>query len=318
MMEINLVLLPSGSLCDPLPAITSEDRSVAHLAKTDQPASRKRLDKKGIGLRAGIYALLIILWLAVTGIGGPTFGKLSEVQTNDQTSFLPATAEATEALQWQGKFRSTEAIPAVVLLTGTQGVSKEEAGRIGEALKDFTHLDGEVTGPFLSEDGKAAEFIVPVSGEVKADAGVEELRSLIAAEKPDGSTAYVTGPAGFSADLVEAFGGIDGVLLGVALVAVLVILLLVYRSILLPFTVLLTSVVALCAAILAVYFMASEGWIRLDGQAQGILSILVIGAATDYSLLFVARHKEALVAGQDKWQAVATAWKRSLEPIVAS
>ncbi|MGV2959540.1 MMPL family transporter [Glutamicibacter sp. AGC13] len=307
-----------GSPFDPPPAIMSEDGSVAHVAKTDQPSGKKRLDKKGIGIRAGIYALLIILWLGVAGIGGPTFGKLSEVQTNDQTSFLPATAEATEALEWQNKFRSTEAIPAVVLLTSDGEVSKETAGGIGEALKDFTHLDGQITGPFLSEDGKAAEFIVPVSGEVEADTGVEELRSLLAAEKPEGTTAYVTGPAGFSADLVEAFGGIDGVLLGVALVAVLVILLLVYRSILLPFTVLLTSVVALCAAIVAVYFMASEGWIRLDGQAQGILSILVIGAATDYSLLFVARHKEALMAGQDKWQAVASAWKGSLEPIVAS
>lgn len=291
---------------------------MAHLAKTGQAPGKKRMNKKNVGIRAGIYALLIVLWLGVAGIGGPTFGKLSEVQTNDQTSFLPATAEATEALEWQNKFRSTDAIPAVVLLTSDAGVSRESAALVGEALNGFTHLDGQITGPFLSEDGKAAEFIVPVSGEVKANEGVDELRSLLAAEKPEGASAYVTGPAGFSADLVEAFGGIDGVLLGVALAAVLVILLLVYRSLLLPFTVLLTSVVALCAAIVAVYFMASEGWIRLDGQAQGILSILVIGAATDYSLLFVARHKEALVAGEDKWRAVASAWKGSVEPVAAS
>src|SRR5690606_5126208 len=104
----------------------------------------------------------------------------------------------------------------------------------------------------------------------------------------------------------------------VALGAVFLILLLVYRSVLLPVTVLFTAVAALCAAILVVYFMAKEGWIRLDGQSQGILSILVIGAATDYSLLFVARHKEALALGQDRWEAATTAWKRSVEPILAS
>ncbi|MCG3024275.1 MMPL family transporter, partial [Escherichia coli] len=52
--------------------------------------------------------------------------------------------------------------------------------------------------------------------------------------------------------------------------------------------------------------------------SQGILSILVIGAATDYSLLLVARHKEALSQGQSRWQAVATAWRGCLEPIIAS
>lgn len=277
--------------------------------------TRKR---KSIGIRAGIYAVLILLWLGVAGLGGPTFGKLSEVQTNDQTSFLPASAEATRALEWQNKFQTSEAIPAVVVLTGTGELEASAVTALAEKLAGFTYLEGDVVGPFISKDGQAAELLVPISGETEAKEGVEELRSLIAAEKPEGTTAYVTGPAGFSADLAEAFGGIDGVLLGVALAAVLVILLLVYRSLLLPITVLMTSMVALCAAILSVYFMASEGWIRLDGQAQGILSILVIGAATDYSLLFVARHKEALVAGADKWQAVSTAFKSSLEPIVAS
>jgi len=277
------------------------------------PKNRKR-----IVIRVGIYALLILLWLGVAGIGGPTFGKLSEVQTNDQTAFLPATAEATQALEWQNKFQTSEAIPAVVVLTGAERLEEANIKALAEKLADFRYLDGQVVGPFISEDGQGAELLVPISGEIKAKEGVEELRSLLAGEKPEGVTAYVTGPAGFSADLAEAFGGIDGVLLGVALTAVLVILLLVYRSVLLPITVLMTSMVALCAAILSVYFMASEGWIRLDGQAQGILSILVIGAATDYSLLFVARHKEALVAGADKWQAVSAAFKSSLEPIIAS
>lgn len=290
---------------------------MSHLAQREQQ-TKKPLNKRGIGIRAVIYSLLILVWLSVAGIGGPTFGKLSEVQTNDQTAFLPATAEATQALEWQNKFRSTEAIPAVVLLTSETEVSKDTAAALAEDLSQFEYLDGEITGPFLSEDGKAAELLVPISGDVKANIGVDELRDLLAKYQPADTQAYVTGPAGFSADLIEAFGGIDGVLLGVALVAVLVILLLVYRSLLLPITVLLTSMVALCAAILTVYFMASEQWIRLDGQAQGILSILVIGAATDYSLLFVARHKEALVAGMDKWQAVSSAWKSSLEPIIAS
>ena len=43
-----------------------------------------------------------------------------------------------------------------------------------------------------------------------------------------------------------------------------------------------------------VYVLAKNDVITLDGQAQGILSILVIGAATDYALLLVARYREEL------------------------
>ncbi|MCW4463968.1 efflux RND transporter permease subunit [Glutamicibacter sp. MNS18] len=284
-----------------------------HKAKT----SGKRPGQATV-LRVVLACVLILVWVAVAGVGGPTFGKLSGVQTNDQASFLPATAEATEALEWQDRFRDSEAIPAVVLVTSPAGFDQAAATALAEDLAVFEYLDGQVTGPFLAQDELAVQLLVPISDEVKADEGVEALRALLQQVLPEGAAGYVTGPAGFSADLIEAFGGIDGILLSVALAAVLLILLLVYRSALLPFTVLLTSVMALCAAIVVVYYMADAGWIRLDGQSQGILSILVIGAATDYSLLLVARHKEALAEGQGRWQAVATAWRGSFEPILAS
>src|SRR5699024_8202063 len=100
-------------------------------------------------------------------------------------------------------------------------------------------------------------------------------------------------PAGLSADLLDAFAGIDGLLLGVALLAVFIILILVYRSFLLPIAVLSTSLFALCAALLTVWWFAKWDLLLLNGQTQGILFILVIGAATDYSLLFVARYRSS-------------------------
>ena len=59
---------------------------------------------------------------------------------------------------------------------------------------------------------------------------------------------YVTGPA-VCADLSAAFAGIDGLLLAVALAAVFIILIIVYRSFLLPIAVLSTSLFALCVAL---------------------------------------------------------------------
>src|SRR5690606_31740338 len=106
--------------------------------------------------------------------------------------------------------------------------------------------------------------------------------------------------------------------LAVALSVVLVILLLVYRSPLLPFTVLLTSVLGLCAAALVVKNLAEREVLLLNGQSQGILSILVVGAATDYSLLLIARYREELESGADPTSAMRAAWRASLEPILAS
>jgi RND superfamily putative drug exporter len=146
---------------------------------------------------------------------------------------------------------------------------------------------------------------------------VDEIRALAADGLP-GLQVWVTGPAGFTADLVEGFLGIDGLLLMVALIAVFVILVIVYRSPLLPILVLATSVFALCAALLTVWWLAYAGIVVLNGQVQGILFILVIGAATDYALLYVARFRESIAAGMSRWDAARAAWRGSFEPIVAS
>ena len=48
-------------------------------------------------LRTLFPVLIVLVWLAAAGAGGPTFGKLSDVSTNDQAGFLPQSAESTEA-----------------------------------------------------------------------------------------------------------------------------------------------------------------------------------------------------------------------------
>ncbi|RAM38963.1 MMPL family transporter [Arthrobacter globiformis] len=270
-------------------------------------------------LRWLIPVVLVVGWVAIAGVGGPTFGRLDEVSSNDQASFLPSGAEATEAREWQQKFQDSGEVPAVVVIeSGSALIPAQLAAAAGlkSRLEDL-RVGSTVVGPVPSQDQKAVQYIVSVAAAEPADA-VEELRSEIRAYAPDGTQTFVTGPAGLAADLTGAFAGIDGILLLVALAAVFVILLVVYRSLLLPFAVLLTSVFALCAAILLVFGMAKAGWIQLNGQSQGILSILVIGAATDYALLYVARFREALEHTANRTDAALTAWRASFAPILAS
>ncbi|MDQ0031596.1 MMPL family transporter [Arthrobacter bambusae] len=272
--------------------------------------------------------LALVAWMAIGGFGGPTFGKLSEVSSNDQAAFLPASAESTEVRAWQNKFTSSGSVPAVVLIESPAKLSPAQlagAASLGtqlSAVAGVSHSTSTV-GPIPSADGKAVQFIVPVEDGNGVKASIQTLRAKAAgyitgAGLPAGTTGYVTGPAGFIADLVSAFGGIDGILLFAALGAVLVILLAVYRSVVLPFVVLLTAVFALCGSILLVFALAKSGAVQLTGQSQGILSILVVGSATDYALLFVARYREALGDASSKWSALGRAYKGSFGAILAS
>jgi RND superfamily putative drug exporter len=281
-------------------------------------------------VRVLVPAALIIVWFAIAGLGGPTFGKISEVSTNDQAGFLPLSAQSTEVNEWQQKFNDSENIPAAVVIESDSGsVSEDDKAVFAELATLMQDAPGvaeteegklpSVIGPTYSEDGAAVQYLVffAASGEVLLE-DITLFRELVKAETPDGYTAYVAGPAGLLADFVNGFGGIDGILLLVALLAVFVILLIVYRSILLPILVLLTAVFALSGSILGIYYLALNDVIKVSGQSQGILSILVIGAATDYALLMVSRYREALFEVPSKWAAIGRAFRGSFEPIFAS
>jgi RND superfamily putative drug exporter len=272
-------------------------------------------------LRVVLPAILILVWLSIGGIGGPYFGKISQVSSNDATSYLPASSDATKVQNLEVTFSSKKVLPAVVLYVRSDGLTASDrtfiTGRIA-AVKTVTGVDTGVSPAITSKDGKAVEIIVPVKDNTGLNSNVANLRTVIAKDAPHGLSGYVTGPAGQIADLGGAFAGIDGVLLLVAILAVFIILIIVYRSPLLPVLVLLTSIFALCAAIFVIWNLAKGGAVALNGQVQGILFILVIGAATDYSLLYVSRYREALRDNERRWDATIAAFKGAFAPILAS
>jgi RND superfamily putative drug exporter len=269
-------------------------------------------------LRVLIPVVLIGVWLAVGAIGGPYFGRIAEVSSNDQASYLPASAEATEVSKLLPDFAGFDDVPAIVVAAREGGLTdgdRDAVTSLAEALPDLDGVGDGVSPPIESDDGAALEIIVPIAGDL--DETIAAVNERLA-ELPSGLEAYVTGPAGFTADLVGAFAGIDGLLLLVAFGAVLVILIIVYRSPLLPLVVLGTAVFALSLAILVVWWLAKAGIVQINGQVQGILFILVIGAATDYALLYVSRYREALRDHERRWDATWVALRGSIEPIAAS
>ncbi|MGW2305550.1 MMPL family transporter [Streptomyces sp. NPDC001809] len=267
--------------------------------------------------------VLVVVWLGLGGAFGSYAGKLGEVSTNDQAAFLPQNAESTQVIERQKAFNQQETLPAIVVWTATDGgaVSPAQQRAATAALQSLTDTEGVEGRPspaFRSEDGEALQGVVPLAPDLGEELGdvLDGIRA--AAEKVPGTKAQLAGPAATQGDLGDAFAGIDGILLGVALAAVLLILLLVYRSILLPFLIIISSVFALGVASAIVYVLADHDVVRVDGQVQGILSILVIGAATDYALLLTARFREELAATGDRVAAAWAATRGSFGAITAS
>ena len=271
-------------------------------------------------LRIGIPLALVVVWLAVAGIGGPYFGKIDEVSSNDLATFLPENAESTKVKNELEKFQDSNTMPAIVVFESGDvftAAQQDEIETARTAMQGTGVVKGEVSATVFSDNEKGAFLVVPLDSNSDFSKEIGTLQSSLSDAKLTVSHKF-TGPAMFARDLNKAFDGIDGTLLFVALGVVFVILLFVYRSPLLPIITLLGAVMALAASILVVWHLADAGIVQLNGQVQGILFILVIGAATDYALLYIARYREELMRHSSVFEATKAAWKASWEPIAAA
>ena len=140
----------------------------------------------------------------------------------------------------------------------------------------------------------------------------EALRDRVA--DVSGVQVNVAGPGGILGDLISVFGAIDTTLLAATAVVVAIILMLVYRSPFVWVIPLLSAGMALSATSAVVYVLAKNDIVVLNGQSQGILTVLVFGAGTDYALLLVARYREELHRHALHTEAMKKAWRGSSSP----
>ncbi len=302
--------------------------------------------KRTKGRRAlWIAVVSIIAWLSIGGFSGAAFSKISTVQENDNSAFLPENAESTIAGKITVKFsdQSENLLPTLLLLLGDLNpATNPEAFALvnqyantlgakvlpesGKPLSTY-FVPGAPLQAIPSADGKAVLINVQLDAKVASENIDKEpvLPMLIDFIREDmeknfgaGIESHVTGPGGIFADLFGAFGSIDTTLLRTTLIVVAIILIVVYRSPILWIIPLFTAGTALGLATMVVYYLAKADIIDLNGQTQGILDVLVLGAATDYALLLISRYREELHHHESRYEAMRIALRGVVEPIVAS
>jgi RND superfamily putative drug exporter len=282
--------------------------------------------------------IVLVVWLLVAA-GSATFAaKLADVQNNEASSWLPESAESTRAFEKLEPFQDPNAIPTLVVYERDGGLTEDDLAAIEEHAAEFAAMDGlaearegrapsvvspavaeQVGFPAVSQDGAVAQtsvtFDLGSEGWNQMPDIADELRSIAELE---GVEVYVAGAGGQAADSAEAFGGIDTTLLGATLGVVILILLFTYRSPILWVLPIFSAIVALFVSQALIYFLARDAGLTVNGQSYAILTILVIGAGTDYALLLVARYREELRRHEDRHEAMAFALHRAAPALLAS
>jgi RND superfamily putative drug exporter len=279
-----------------------------------------------------VFGALALIFFLVGLAGGNFLGKLQNVQKNDNSSFLPGSADSTKVANAQEQFISVQTIPGFVVYKRTNGpLTAADKAKINSDVVKFRavpHISSDGIGApqFSTKDSSVASVSVPLIG--KQGGKTTQGPDLVNAEKdvlkiarqdaPSGLEVHSAGAGGLIAAFIDAFSGLDGTLLLAAGLVVIVILLFVYRSPVLWFFPLFCAALALGASAIVIYGLAKSGTITLNGQSQGILSVLVIGAGTDYALLLISRYREELHEHQSRVSAMVAAWKGVAQPILAS
>jgi RND superfamily putative drug exporter len=219
--------------------------------------------------------------------------------------------------------------PITVLFEGERAA--DAAAQVGAGLPDLDDV-AVVTPPVPNADGTAALLtVVPRSGPSSeaTEQLVTDLRDrLSGVEDVEGVEASVTGATAVSVDVAQSLDRALPVYLLLVVGLALVLLVLVFRSLLVPLVGVLGFLLTIGAALGATVAVFQWGWLAgalgvdSTGPLLSLTPILVIGIlfglAMDYQVFLVSRMHEAHAHGAAAMDAVRTGFRQAAPVVVAA
>ncbi|MFG3003689.1 MMPL family transporter [Streptomyces calvus] len=272
--------------------------------------------------RRAVPWVVVGLWLAALVFVGPLAGSFGEVQQNRAVDYLPDSADSTQVARIQEELPGGESTDLVLVYHRDGGLTAADrsaaAAQVAE-VEDAYELSQPPRG-VPSGDGDTLMYAVsstqPGQDEDARDAFVDGVREITVGT--GGLSAEVGGPGALNTDMGTVFETIDGTLLLATLAVVTVLLVLIYRS---PFLWLVPLAVAGVATALAMavgYGLHALFDVTVTGQSGGIMTVLVLGAGTDYALLLISRYREELRRHERPYDAMSAALRGCGPAVLAS
>ncbi|GGQ18673.1 membrane protein [Streptomyces mutabilis] len=309
------------------------------LSRKDRKAAagqRAVSDKPKLGTRWARFVLrrpVTVLLTAVIGLGAVAVPAASmELGLPDEGSSAPDTTQRKAYDMLSESFGAGFNGPLMVTVD-TRGADDAKAA-VETVGKEITGL-GEaaaVTPANFNEQGDTALLtVVPKTG--PSDAATEELvkdiRSLTGDIKSDtGATMLVTGMTAMTIDFSQTLD--DALVPYLALVVGLafLLLMLVFRSVLVPLKAALGFLLSVAAALGAVVAVFQWGWLAdvfgvdQPGPIMSMMPIFMIGVvfglAMDYEVFLVTRMREAYVHGSSAAESVVTGFTHGGRVVAAA
>jgi RND superfamily putative drug exporter len=270
------------------------------------------------------YAV-IVLWVLITALAVHFFPSLSSVSNNNNSAFLPKNAPSIQAATLAGPFERSNAPTALIIAVRPSGrLTAADQAAITRAERDSLHVKGveQVRDQGISGDGRARKALVIFTSNIfgldQAQPIVDGIRhELETAGTPAGLQLHLTGELPIAVDNQRSSNRTLRNTQLYSVVFILILLLVVFRAALAPLTTLLPAglVLILAGPVVA---EASKIGVQVSDITQIMLSVLLLGAGTDYGLFLVFRVREELRRGLEPHDAVVRALSRVGESVTFS
>lgn len=277
---------------------------------------------------------VVILWLALVVVVNIFVPQLEKVIAGSPYAVLPDSTPSSEVLKKMDvAFGGTGARSvAFVVLVNDHGVNQADLAfyeslmqRLRADHKDVSEVMDFISDPALkpmlaSNDGDAVYIPVGLSGSAGSPEATTQLQFVRAAagtNVPPDLKVNVTGLSATFSDLMEEIQRNVVLITVLTVVVILCILLIIYRSVVTASIVLVTIGIALAAARGSVALLG-EHVIAVSTFTGTFMTILVLGAGTDYAVFLIGRYHELRRLGVEPAQAARTASARVQHVIIAS
>ncbi|MBV9095682.1 MAG: MMPL family transporter, partial [Streptosporangiaceae bacterium] len=283
----------------------------------------------GIGAFAVKFRWVIIAAWVVAAVAVPRFlPSLASVTQANNSAFLPASAPSQHAADLAVPFGiTTNETPVPVIAAVSQGtLTAADQSWLAGLQRDLAIVPTVVKVRDLgrSGDGQAEQLLalsdVSLGGNNQKPQTdlIDNLRSAITrAGPPAGMQVHLAGQLAINIDQQKQSGNTGNQVQDVALIFILILLLLIFRSVLAP---LITVIPALLAVTISGPLVgeAAHAGLKVSQLSQLMLIVLVLGAGTDYGLFLVFRVRERLRLGDSSKEAVVNALTKVGESITFS
>jgi putative drug exporter of the RND superfamily len=276
---------------------------------------------------------ILVFWIVAAALIPKALPSLANAAQGNNSAFLPASAPSQHAIDLAaplGVSTKVTVVPVIAARDGGPLTAADQAwlsGPLQAGLGKVATVEKvkvlAVSQPVAGVAGQAAE--IQVQSNVNGGGNgtsivnlVDNLRTAIkGAAPPSGLQVHLTGPLATQVDQQKQNGNSNQSVEIVTGLLILIILLLVFRALLAPLVTLLPAFfsVAISGPLVA---EAAQHGLKVSFLAQILLTVLVLGAGTDYNLFLVFRVREHIRRGEAPKDAVVSALTKVGESITFS